>query len=261
MVEKFSNAEGYERQLGPWSSALAPWFIDFAGVQEGDRVLDVGSGTGSLALVLAASTSCSEVVGIDPSSPYIEFARRRTSDPRVRFEVGDAKNLPYADNYFDKTLAQLVLNQVPDASRAVIEMRRVTKRGQLAAACVWISGKDNERNHIFWEAAMAVDPAAAQRRKSEGGYDRKGELSALWAQCGLEQIKETELVVTVDFASFDEFWLPHLEGQAQAGSYVKSLSAERRDALRERLRRDIFGAKPDGRFSIRATAVAVRGIC
>lgn len=260
MPEKFANPEGYERQMGPWSSALAPRFIDFAGVQKGDRVLDVGSGTGALALALAVSTSCSEVVGIDPSAPYVEFARGRTSDPRVRFEVGDAKTLPYADNSFDKTLAQLVLNQIPGASRAVVEMRRVTKPGHVVAACVWISGKDNERNRLFWEAAMAIDPAATKRRKTEGGHDRKGKLSTLWAGCGFKEIEETELAVTVDFASFDEYWLPHLEGQAHAGSYVKSLSADLRDALRERLRRDILGTKPDGRFSIRAKAVAVRGI-
>ncbi|MDH3445971.1 MAG: methyltransferase domain-containing protein [Deltaproteobacteria bacterium] len=259
MAEKFSNAEGYERQLGPWSSALAPRFIEFVGVQDGDRVLDVGSGTGSLALVLAASKSCSEIVGIDPSPPYIEFARSRASDPRVRFEVGDAKNLPYADAHFDKTLAQLVLNQVPDTSRAVTEMRRVTKPGGTVAACVWKSGKDNERNRLFWETAMAVDPAAAQRRETPGGYDRQGGLTALWAKCGLARIKETELVVAVDFVSFDAFWLPYLEGQAHAGSYVKSLSADRRSTLRERLRQDLLGTKPDGRFSIRAKAVAVRG--
>jgi SAM-dependent methyltransferase len=261
MAEKFSNAQGYERQLGPWSSALAPRFIEFVGVQDGDHVLDVGCGTGSLALILAASTSCSEVVGVDPSAPYIEFARTRTSNPRVRFEVGDGKNLPYADGYFDTTLAQLVLNQIPDTSCAVIEMRRVTKPGGPVAACVWKSGKDNERNRLFWETAMAVDPAAAQRRETPGGYDRKGGLPALWAQCGLAEIREAELIVTVEFASFDEFWLPHLEGQAHAGSYVKSLSADRRDALRERLRQNILGTKPDGRFFLSAKAVAVRGIC
>jgi SAM-dependent methyltransferase len=179
----------------------------------------------------------------------------------VRFEVGDAKNLPYEDGYFDKTLTQLVLNQIPDTSRAVKEMRRVTKLGGTVAACVWKSGKDNERNRLFWEAAMAVDPAAQQRRETPGGYDRKGGLSALWTQCGLTEIREAELIVTVEFAAFDEFWLPHLEGQAHAGSYVKSLSADRRDALRERLRQSILGTKPDGRFSIRAKAVAVRGIC
>src|SRR6266508_4259876 len=259
MADKFSNAEGYEHLLGPWSSALAPRFIDFAGVQDGDRVLDVGSGTGPLALALAASTFCSEVVGIDPSAPYIEFARRRTSDPRVRFEVGDAMKLPYADNYFDKTLAQLVLNQVPDANHAVVEMCRVTKRGGTVAACVWASGKDNERNHIFWEAAMALNPAAAQQRETGGQYGRRGRLVALWAECGLKESKEADLAVSVDFASFDDFWLPHLEGQARTGSYVRSLSPDRQNALRERLRQNILGTKPDGRFSLRAQAVAVRG--
>ena len=154
-----------------------------------------------------------------------------------------------------------MLNQISDAGHAVLEMRRVTKRRQTVAACVWVSGKDNERNQLFWGAAMAVDPTAAKRRETPGGYDRTGALSALWSRCGLERIQETELRVAVEFACFDDFWLPHLEGQAHAGAYVKSLSDDRRDALRERLRRDILGAKPDGRFSISAKAVAVRGNC
>jgi SAM-dependent methyltransferase len=257
---KFTKADGYERYLGPWSSALASRFIDFAGAQDGDRVLDVGSGTGSLALALAASMSRLEVIGIDPSAPYIEFARKRTSDPRVRFEVGDAMNLPYADAYFDKSLAQLVLWSVPDARRAVMEMSRVTRPRGILAACVWASGEHNERNHLIWEAAIAVDPAAKEQREPAGGYGRKGGLYALWADCGLKEIKEADLVVSVDFASFDEFWLPHLEGQGHAGSYVKSLPRDQQEALRKRLRHDLLAMKGDGAFSLRAQAVAVRGI-
>lgn len=257
---EFTNAKGYERYLGPWSSSLAPRFINFAAVQDGDRVLDVGSGTGSLALALAASTSRSEVVGIDPSVPYIQFAGTRTKDPRVHFQVGDAMNLPYADNYFDKSLAQLVLNSIPSAQRAVIEMWRVTKAGGAVAACIWGAGKDNERNHLFWEAAMAVDPAAAEHRKTGRKYGRRGRLSALWAECGLKEIEESGLVVSVDFDSFEDFWLPHLEGQGHAGSYVRSLPSDRQDALRDRLRQDLLGTRADGPFSLRAKAMAVRGV-
>lgn len=261
MAEPFSNPEGYERQMGPRSSALGPRFIAFAGVRDGDRVLDVGSGTGSLAIALTEFTSCSEIVGIDPSSPFIEFARTRTHDPRTRFETGDAMNLPYTDNYFDKSLTQLVLNQVPDAGQVLREMCRVTKPGGTVAACIWARGKDNEIGWIFWEAAMAVDATAAQHRETGGRYGGKGRLAALWAECALREIKEADLVISIDFASFDDFWLPHLEGQARAGAYVKSLTVDRRDALRAQLRRNILGTKRDGVFSLRAKVLAVRGIC
>lgn len=132
----FFNAEAYERLMGRWSRRLAPLLIEFADVREGDRVLDVGSGTGSLALAVNAAHR-SEVVGIDPSAAYVELARTRTADPRVRFDVGDAQVLPYPDASFDKCLALLVINFIPDARKAVAEMRRVTRPGGRVAARLW----------------------------------------------------------------------------------------------------------------------------
>ena len=74
----FAVSAGYERFMGRWSRLLAPTYIAFAGVKNGDRVLDVGTGTGALAAALEAGMPASEIVGVDlqrDSSP----THRRTS--------------------------------------------------------------------------------------------------------------------------------------------------------------------------------------
>jgi precorrin-6B methylase 2 len=78
----FQGAEAYEAMMGRWSRQLAPLFIDFVGVRDTDMVLDVGCGTGSLTTTLARVTRASKIVGIEPSSSFIDYARTQISDPR-----------------------------------------------------------------------------------------------------------------------------------------------------------------------------------
>jgi SAM-dependent methyltransferase len=73
----FTNAEAYEHNMGRWSQRLAPLFIEFVGVRDADRVIDVGCGTGSLSLALARVTKRSEIVGDDPSVSFVDYARPR----------------------------------------------------------------------------------------------------------------------------------------------------------------------------------------
>ena len=80
----FTMSEGYERFMGRWSRLLAPAYISFAGIRNGERILDVGTGTGSVATTLAAAMPSSEIVGIDPSEAFIAHARRNTGSDRVR---------------------------------------------------------------------------------------------------------------------------------------------------------------------------------
>ena len=110
----FSESDGYERFMGRWSRRLAPLFVDFAGVTRGDVVLDVGCGTGSLTLA-AASIPDVHPVGLDPSREFVGGAQRAGDAAQVRFEVGDASALPFADEAFDRVVSLLMLNFVPDA--------------------------------------------------------------------------------------------------------------------------------------------------
>jgi ubiquinone/menaquinone biosynthesis C-methylase UbiE len=105
----FEVAEAYEVMMGRWSRQLAPLFVEFVGVRDGEKVLDVGCGTGSLSATLASVTGASKIVGIDPSDGFIEYARTQIVNPRVTFEVGDAQNLHCPDTSFDRSMAYSLL--------------------------------------------------------------------------------------------------------------------------------------------------------
>jgi len=120
----FSAAAGYERYMGRWSRLLAPAFAAFAGVKDGERILDVGTGTGSLAQAVEAAFPEARVVGIDPSEAFVGYAKQRA---RGTFEVGNAQALRFDDASFDHSMSMLVLNFIPDHEKALAEMRRVTR--------------------------------------------------------------------------------------------------------------------------------------
>ncbi len=255
----FSSAEAYQRFMGRWSALLAPPLLRFAGVEAHDEVLDVGSGTGVLALAAARITS-GAITGIDPSADYVRFASQRSPDPRVRFEVGDAQHLQLKDGAFDQTLALLVINFIPDAPQAVRELKRVTKPGGVVSAAVWDYAEGMQLLRVFWDEAVALDPTLAARDERTMPWCRRGELATLWKSQGLAQVEEQTLTIPLHFTSFEDFWGPFLLGQGPAGAYAKGLPSERRAALEQRLRRRLLGDGPDRPFDLEARAWAVRGV-
>jgi ubiquinone/menaquinone biosynthesis C-methylase UbiE len=73
------------------------------------RVLDLGTGTGSVARIVAARFPDADVVGVDFSQGMLDEARRRTDSPRVTYEHADAERLPFEDASFDLvTLANMI---------------------------------------------------------------------------------------------------------------------------------------------------------
>jgi ubiquinone/menaquinone biosynthesis C-methylase UbiE len=128
------NAAGYERLMGRWSQKLAPPFIDFAGVADGEKILDVGCGTGSLTFALSRAADLGEITAIDYSPVFVDEVIRRNTDTRIKVRQADACALPFEDGTFNRALALPVLHFLPEASKAVAEMRRVVRRGSRSSS-------------------------------------------------------------------------------------------------------------------------------
>jgi SAM-dependent methyltransferase len=255
----FSEAEAYERFMGRWSRALAPRLVAFAEIQDGQAVLDVGSGTGSLSAAVASAAPHSRIVGIDPAAPYVSFAAAQRPGDLVSFEVGDARQLRFESNSFDRTLSLLVINFIPDPGTALDEMVRVTRPGGVVAAAVWDYGEGMGMLRLFWDEAAAIDPSAEAKDERHMPLCRRGELAEMWRDHGLADVTEEGLTTETRFDSFDDFWEPFLERQGPAGAFVASLSETRRRDLRERLRRRLLDGGPDRPIVLEARAWAVRG--
>ena len=245
--------------MGRWSRGLATLLVRFAEVRDGDALLDVGCGTGSIAAAVA-STPGVQFFGLDPAAAYVGFARSRDVHERTHFVVGDGQRLPFHDGAFDRALSLLAMNFVPDPPKAAIEMTRVTRRGGIVAAAVWDYDAGMEMLRLFWDAVVSRHPSDAHKDERHMRLCRSRELAALWRSHDLQDVTEAALTITTDFASFDDYWNPFLEKQGPAGQYVAALSESDRDGLRRALRHRLIGDGPDHAFTLSARAWAARGV-
>ncbi len=244
-------ADSYDRFMGRFSKPLAPHFARFAGVDVGERVLDVGCGPGALTTVLVDMLGPDRVAAIDPSQPFVTALQDR--HPEVDVRLASAAEIPHPEETFDRALAQLVVHFMPDPVAGIREMARVTRLGGTVAACVWDHAGRGGPLTAFWDAAHDMDDFVHDEAGMPGTSE--GSLAGIFAEAGLDAIEDSFLEVDVGFTDFDDWWAPFTLGVGPAGQYVVGLDEGRREQLRARC----AGLLPSGSFEIRAKVWAARG--
>jgi len=245
------SGDAYDRFMGRYSRELAPVFADFAGIETGQRVLDVGCGSGVLTAELARRLGADHVAGADPS-PLLEACAQRV--PGAELKQASAESLPWADDSFDAALAQLVVHFMDDPEAGTAEMSRVTRPGGIVSACTWDFSGGMRLLGIYWESARAIEPGAAESETS--AFD-EARLDALWRGAGLDGVQVDVLVVSRRYENFDDLWDTFLLGVGPAGQHLGSQPPERQSAIRAEYVSRL--GEPAGSFELDARAWAVRG--
>jgi ubiquinone/menaquinone biosynthesis C-methylase UbiE len=249
------SADSYDRHIGRYGPELAAALIAAAGLQPGQRALDVGCGPGALTTALSEVLGPESVAAVDPSEPFAQACAARL--PAVRVEVAAAEALPFPDASFDAALSQMVVNFMTDAATGVREMGRVTRAGGTVAAAVWDYANGMTLLRRFWDAALALDPQAESLDEGRTmRYCNPDELTQLWEEAGLEEVATSALTVGAEYDDFDDLWQPLEAGVGPSGAYVAALPAEQRARLRDELRRRLDVGERPFRLSARAWCVA-----
>lgn len=244
-------AEAYDGFMGRYSRLLSAQLADLSSVHTGQRILDVGCGTGALTGELIARLGVGGVAAVDPSASFVAATRER--HPGVDVRQAPAERLPFADDAFDAVLAQLVVHFMKDPVAGLAEMRRVTRRDGVVAACVWDHGGSQGPLRLFWDAARELDPDVDDESHLPG--TREGHLAELFEAVGLGEVQATALSVSLEHPTFDSWWEPFTHGVGPAGAYLAGLDADGRAELREGCRQRV----PSEPFVVTAVAWAARG--
>lgn len=257
--EVWAVGDAYEDYIGRWSRRVAVEFLTWLAVPPGREWLDVGCGTGALTASVLAQANPAHVVGVDPSAGFLADADRRISDDRVTFQTADAVALPLPDRRFDAVVSGLAINFVSDPLRAAAESVRVARPDGVVAAYVWDYAEGMALIRHFWDAAIELDPGAADLDEARRfPLCRPEPLQQLWATTGLDGVTVRAIEVPTVFADFDDYWRPFLGGQGPAPGYAISLTDASRAALRDEVRHRLT-AEADGSIRLTARAWAIQG--
>ena len=160
--------------------------LEQAGIQPGQRVLDLGCGTGTLAIMVKQATPDAEVVGLDGDPKILNQARSKAerASADVRFDHGYSTELPYEDASFDRVLSTLFFHHLTteDKRRTAGEIKRVLRPG----GELHVADFTNPGDPLMATAFQVVRTFDGRDRTA---INAKGKLPELFAEAGLGSVK------------------------------------------------------------------------
>lgn len=192
-------AAGHYERVAELIAEGAQRLLELAEVRRGERVLDVATGTGNVALLAAARNA--QVTGVDLTPELFDVARARAADQQLQLDlvVGDAEELPFPDHSFDVVLSAFGVQYAPRRETTVAELIRVCRPGGRIAVANWTPASAAGRyidliNNSFGITSDALSPTA---------WGDPEEVSRLFAHHELQA--RTELArLRWEFASVDD---------------------------------------------------------
>jgi ubiquinone/menaquinone biosynthesis C-methylase UbiE len=250
MVDTRRSTEAFARQTGDWDrmadvyvreidrrfAPVVEAFADSAALRTGERVLDLGTGTGAVARRAAADVGPGgRVVGVDVSAEMIARARRaaaQVTTPALTFIQARAESVPTRDEVFDVVLACLSMMYVIDRAAAAREIARVLGRGGRFLAAAW-AGPEHCDIVRFQQAAARFAGPPPVAGVGPGALADPGEFLRQLAAAGITAAVETHSF-GFDFPDFQSAW------DALAGVTAATLPPEQKHAAMHAVRADMY---------------------
>lgn len=220
-------APGYEVGFARLTSQALTPLLESAAVASGDRVLDIGTGTGGVAA--AALERGASVVGVDFSEAMISEARRLV--PQTEFRVANAEALPFDDGSFDAVIANCVLHHLAEPDQSLQEARRVLDRNGRIACTIWTEPESLEAFGLFFAAVEQLAGSAELPHGPMFGVTDEGILTSLFAGAGFSNVAVERLWTTWRMDSIDEL-LRALGAWAQLDSFPPDVRMAIEDSVR-----------------------------